>query len=166
MEQAAQLKQQFATLQQIGGGSSTTGATSSVKIPSTAEEAVTQNLYGNLFDTNKRTYEDVLKQPGVQKIYSDLEKMIDQAGIGNVKDTKATGTQAATGVMRDVAAGEAGARLKKAQLELGLVGDIEGDPYGTKGRALTTEQLNVITKGDTLADAAFSIRRKSFRMDE
>ena len=87
--------------------SETTGATSSVKIPSTAEEAVTQNLYGNLFDTNKRTYEDVLKQPAVQKIYSDLEKMIDQAGIGNVKDTKATGTQAATGVMRDVAAGEA-----------------------------------------------------------
>ena len=81
--------------------------------------------------------------------------MIDQAGIGNVKDTKATGTQAATGVMRDVAAGEAGARLKKAQLELGLVGDIEGDPYGTKGRALTTEQLNVITKGDTRADAAW-----------
>ena len=124
-----------------GGPSETTGATSSVKIPSTAEEAVTQNLYGNLFDTNKRTYEDVLKQPGVQKIYSDLEKMIDQAGIGNVKDTKATGTQAATGVMRDVAAGEAGARLKKTQLELGLVGDIEGDPYGTKGGALTTEQL-------------------------
>ena len=95
----------------------------------------------------------MFKTTGVQRIYADLEKMIDQAGISNVKDTKATGTQAATGVMRDVAAGEAGARLKKAQLELGLVGDIEGDPYGTKGRALTTEQLNVITKGDTDADA-------------
>jgi len=151
MEQALQVVSSL----QGGGPSETTGAPSSVKIPSTAEEAVTQNLYGSLFDTNKRTYEDVLKQPGVQKIYSDLEKMIDQAGIGNVKDTKATGTQAATGVMRDVAAGEAGARLKKAQLELGLVGDIEGDPYGTKGRALTTEQLNVITKGDTRADAAW-----------
>ena len=119
------------------------------------EEIVRADVSGNLLDTNRRTYEDVLKQPGVQRIYADLEKMIDQAGIGNVKDTKATGTQAATGVMRDVAAGEAGARLKKAQLELGLVGDIEGDPYGTKGRALTTEQLNVITKGDTRADAAW-----------
>ena len=101
MEQrVAQLKQQLANIDAIAGGSSTTGATSSVKIPSTAEEAVAQNLYGNLFNTNKRTYEDVLKQPGVQRIYADLEKMIDQAGIGNVKDTKATGTQAATGVVR------------------------------------------------------------------
>ena len=121
----------------------------------TLEEIVKADVSGNLLDTNRRTYEDVLKQPGVQRIYSDLEKMIDQAGIGNVKDTKATGTQAATGVMRDVAAGEAGARLKKSQLELGLVGDIEGDPYGTKAGALTSTKLGLLSKGDTDNDKSF-----------
>lgn len=119
------------------------------------EEIVRADVSGNLLDTNRRTYEDVLKQPGVQRIYADLEKMIDQAGIGNVKDTKATGTQAATGVMRDVAAGEAGARLKKAQLELGLVGDIEGDPYGTKAGALTSTKLGLLSKGDSENDKQF-----------
>ena len=119
------------------------------------EEIVRADVSGNLLDTNRRTYEDVLKQPGVQRIYADLEKMIDQAGIGNVKDTKATGTQAATGVMRDVAAGEAGARLKKAQLELGLVGDIEGDPYGTKAGALTSTKLGLLSKGDTDNDKSY-----------
>ena len=126
---------------------------------STAEPSITDivkaDVSGNLLNTNRRTYEDVLKQPGVQRIYSDLEKMIDQAGIGNVKDTKATGTQAATGVMRDVAAGEAGARLKKAQLELGLVGDIEGDPYGTKAGALTSTKLGLLTEGDSENDKQF-----------
>jgi len=126
---------------------------------STAEPSITDivkaDVSGNLLNTNRRTYEDVLKQPGVQRIYSDLEKMIDQAGIGNVKDTKATGTQAATGVMRDVAAGEAGARLKKAQLELGLVGDIEGDPYGTKAGALTSTKLGLLSKGDTDNDKTY-----------
>ena len=147
MEQAFQVVQSLQT-----GGSSVTP-------PPAPEpsiyETVKADVSGNLLDTNRRTYEDVLKQPGVQRIYADLEKMIDQAGIGNVKDTKATGTQAATGVMRDVAAGEAGARLKKAQLELGLVGDIEGDPYGTKAGALTSTKLGILTQGDSDNDRQF-----------
>ena len=147
MEQAFQVVQSLQT-----GGSSVTP-------PPAPEpsiyETVKADVSGNLLDTNRRTYEDVLKQPGVQRIYADLEKMIDQAGIGNVKDTKATGTQAATGVMRDVAAGEAGARLKKAQLELGLVGDIEGDPYGTKAGALTSTKLGLLTQGDSENDKQF-----------
>lgn len=131
------------------------GTTDKATAEPSIEEIVRADVSGNLLDTNRRTYEDVLKQPGVQRIYADLEKMIDQAGIGNVKDTKATGTQAATGVMRDVAAGEAGARLKKAQLELGLVGDIEGDPYGTKAGALTSTKLGLLSKGDSENDKQF-----------
>ena len=141
------------------------GAGSSVGPPPAPEpsiyDTVKADVSGNLLDTNRRTYEDVLKQPGVQRIYADLEKMIDQAGIGNVKDTKATGTQAATGVMRDVAAGEAGARLKKAQLELGLVGDIEGDPYGTKAGALTSTKLGILTQGDSDNDKAYGAQAGS-----
>ena len=136
---------------QTGGSSETPPPTTNVPVTDMVKADVT----GKLLDTNRRTYEDVLKQPGVQRIYADLEKMIDQAGIGNVKDTKATGTQAATGVMRDVNAGEAGARLKKAQLELGLVGDIEGDPYGTKAGALTSTKLSLLTEGDLDADKNF-----------
>ena len=153
MEQALQVVR---SLQ--GGGSSVTPP--AAPEPS-IREIVKADISGNLLDTNRRTYEDVLKQPGVQRIYSDLEKMIDQAGIGNVKDTKATGTQAATGVMRDVAAGEAGARLKKAQLELGLVGDIEGDPYGTKAGALTSTKLGLLTQGDSDNDKAYGAQAGS-----
>lgn len=147
------MEQAFQVIQSLQGGGS------SVTPPPAPEPSITDivkaDVSGNLLDTNRRTYEDVLKQPGVQRIYADLEKMIDQAGIGNVKDTKATGTQAATGVMRDVAAGEAGARLKKAQLELGLVGDIEGDPYGTKAGALTSTKLGLLTQGDSENDKQF-----------
>ena len=147
------MEQAFQVIQSLQGGGS------SVTPPPAPEPSITDivkaDVSGNLLNTNRRTYEDVLKQPGVQRIYADLEKMIDQAGIGNVKDTKATGTQAATGVMRDVAAGEAGARLKKAQLELGLVGDIEGDPYGTKAGALTSTKLGLLTQGDSENDKQF-----------
>ena len=147
MEQALQVVQSL----QTGGSSETPPPTTNVPVT----DMVRADVTGKLLDTNRRTYEDVLAQPGVQRIYADLEKMIDQAGIGNVKDTKATGTQAATGVMRDVAAGEAGARLKKAQLELGLVGDIEGDPYGTKSGALTSTKLSLLTEGDLDNDKNF-----------
>ena len=147
MQQAFQVVQSL----QTGGSSETPPPTTNVPV----KDMVKADVTGKLLDTNRRTYEDVLAQPGVQRIYADLEKMIDQAGIGNVKDTKATGTQAATGVMRDVAAGEAGARLKKAQLELGLVGDIEGDPYGTKSGALTSTKLSLLTEGDLDNDKNF-----------
>ena len=144
-----------AAAQQVESFTSGTTDKATAEPEPSLEEMVKADISGNLLDTNRRTYEDVLKQPGVQRIYADLEKMIDQAGIGNVKDTKATGTQAATGVMRDVAAGEAGARLKKAQLELGLVGDIEGDPYGTKAGALTSTKLGLLSKGDTDNDKSY-----------
>ena len=147
------MEQAFQVVQSLQTGESSETPPPTTNIPVT--DMVRADVTGKLLDTNRRTYEDVLAQPGVQRIYADLEKMIDQAGIGNVKDTKATGTQAATGVMRDVAAGEAGARLKKAQLELGLVGDIEGDPYGTKAGALTSTKLSLLTEGDLDADKNF-----------
>lgn len=155
LEKLNRLTQELSKIeQQISSGMIIQKQASATPEPS-IREIVKADVSGNLLNTNRRTYEDVLKQPGVQRIYSDLEKMIDQAGIGNVKDTKATGTQAATGVMRDVAAGEAGARLKKAQLELGLVGDIEGDPYGTKAGALTSTKLGLLTQGDSDNDKQF-----------
>jgi len=152
LEKLNRLTQELSKIeQQISSGMIIQKQASATPEPSITD-MVKADVSGKLLDTNRRTYEDVLKQPGVKRIYSDLEKMIDQAGIGNVKDTKATGTQAATGVMRDVAAGEAGGRLKKAQLELGLVGDIESDPYGTKAGALTSTKLGLLTKGDNEND--------------
>lgn len=146
MDAAAQQVESFTS-----GTTTTPPPTTNIPV----KDMVRADVTGKLLNPDRRTYEDVLAQPGVQRIYADLEKMIDQAGIGNVKDTKATGTQAATGVMRDVAAGEAGARLKKAQLELGLVGDIEGDPYGTKSGALTSSKLALLTEGDLDNDENF-----------
>ena len=84
---------------------------------------------------NQRTFEDVVEQPAVQQIFSDLDDMAKKMGFGNIKDTKVTGTGAMTQAIRDKAKGEAAGDAIKLQAKTKLLGDIEGDPFNTKGGA-------------------------------
>ena len=60
-----------------------------------------------------------------------------------------------TQAIRDKAKGEAAGDAIKLQAKTKLLGDIEGDPFNTKGGALTTAKLDQLLEGDLTADAAF-----------
>ena len=59
-----------------------------------------------------------------------------------------------TQAIRDKLKGEAGDAIK-LQAKQKLLGDIEGDPFNTKGGALTTAKLDQLLEGDLTSDQAF-----------
>jgi len=139
--------------QQIAGGI-VVQREKEVKPPQTGKEYVEQDIAGRVMG-NQRTFEDVAKQPAVQQIFSDLDDMAKKMGFGNIKDTKVTGTGAMTQAIRDKAKGEAAGDAIKLQAKTKLLGDIEGDPFNTKGGALTTAKLDQLLEGDLTSDQAF-----------
>lgn len=148
--------------QQIAGGIVVRKEEVQADSPQTGKEYVEQDIAGRVMG-NQRTFEDVAKQPAVQQIFSDLDDMAKKMGFGNIKDTKVTGTGAMTQAIRDKSKGEAAGDAIKLQAKTKLLGDIEGDPFNTKGGALTTAKLDQLLEGDLTADAAF---RQSRDIDE
>ena len=122
--------------------------------PQSAKEYVEADIAGRVTGDN-RTFEDVVEQPAVQQIFSDLDDMAKKMGFGNIKDTKVTGTGAMTQAIRQKLKGEAAGDAIKLQAKTKLLGDIEGDPFNTKSGALTTAKLNELLEGDLTSDAAF-----------
>ena len=154
-EAAAKKQKQLDILdQQIAGGIVVQREEVEVKPPQTGKEYVEQDIAGRVMG-NQRTFEDVVEQPAVQQIFSDLDDMAKKMGFGNIKDTKVTGTGAMTQAIRDKAKGEAAGDAIKLQAKTKLLGDIEGDPFNTKGGALTTAKLDQLLEGDLTSDAAF-----------
>ena len=147
-------KELLAIDQQIASGIVVQREEVEVKTPQTGKEYVEQDIAGRVMG-NQRTFEDVVEQPAVQQIFSDLDDMAKKMGFGNIKDTKVTGTGAMTQAIRDKAKGEAAGDAIKLQAKTKLLGDIEGDPFNTKGGALTTAKLDQLLEGDLTADAAF-----------
>ena len=126
----------------------------STPAPQSGKEYVEQDIAGRVMG-NQRTFEDVVEQPAVQQIFSDLDDMVKKMGFGNIKDTKVTGTGAMTQAIRQKLKGEAAGDAIKLQAKTKLLGDIEGDPFNTKSGALTTAKLNQLLEGDLTSDAAF-----------
>ncbi len=126
----------------------------STPTPQSAKEYVEADIAGRVTGDN-RTFEDVVEQPAVQQIFSDLDDMAKKMGFGNIKDTKVTGTGAMTQAIRQKLKGEAAGDAIKLQAKTKLLGDIEGDPFNTKSGALTTAKLNELLEGDLTSDAAF-----------
>ena len=122
--------------------------------PQSGKEYVEQDIAGRVMG-NRRTFEDVVEQPAVQQIFSDLDDMVKKMGFGNIKDTKVTGSGAMTQAIRQKLKGEAAGDAIKLQAKTKLLGDIEGDPFNTKSGALTTAKLNQLLEGDLTSDAAF-----------
>ena len=147
-------KELLAIDQQIASGIVVQREEVEVKPPQTGKEYVEQDIAGRVMG-NQRTFEDVVEQPAVQQIFSDLDDMAKKMGFGNIKDTKVTGSGAMTQAIRDKAKGEAAGDAIKLQAKTKLLGDIEGDPFNTKGGALTTAKLDQLLEGDLTADAAF-----------
>lgn len=147
-------KELLAIDQQIASGIVVQREEVEVKTPQTGKEYVEQDIAGRVMG-NQRTFEDVVEQPAVQQIFSDLDDMAKKMGFGNIKDTKVTGSGAMTQAIRDKAKGEAAGDAIKLQAKTKLLGDIEGDPFNTKGGALTTAKLDQLLEGDLTADAAF-----------
>jgi len=147
-------KELLAIDQQIASGIVVQREEVEVKPPQTGKEYVEQDIAGRVMG-NQRTFEDVVEQPAVQQIFSDLDDMVKKMGFGNIKDTKVTGSGAMTQAIRDKAKGEAAGDAIKLQAKTKLLGDIEGDPFNTKGGALTTAKLDQLLEGDLTADAAF-----------
>jgi len=150
---AAKQKQLDILDQQIAGGI-VVQREKEVKPPQTGKEYVEQDIAGRVTGNN-RTFEDVVEQPAVQQIFSDLDDMVKKMGFGNIKDTKVTGSGAMTQAIRDKAKGEAAGDAIKLQAKTKLLGDIEGDPFNTKSGALTTAKLNQLLEGDLTSDSAF-----------
>ena len=147
-------KELLAIDQQIASGIVVQREEVQVGSPQTGIEYVQQDIAGGT-KGNQRTFQDVVEQPAVQQIFSDLDDMVKKMGFGNIKDTKVTGTGAMTQAIRDKAKGEAVGDTAKLQAKTKLLGDIEGDPFNTKGGALTTAKLNQLLEGDLTADAAY-----------
>ena len=126
----------------------------STPTPQSAKEYVEADIAGRVTGDN-RTFEDVVEQPAVQQIFSDLDDMAKKMGFGNIKDTKVTGSGAMTQAIRQKLKGEAAGDAIKLQAKTKLLGDIEGDPFNTKSGALTTAKLNELLEGDLTSDAAF-----------
>ena len=122
--------------------------------PQSAKEYVEADIAGRVTGNN-RTFQDVVEQPAVQQIFSDLDDMVKKMGFGNIKDTKVTGSGAMTQAVRQKLKGEAAGDAIKLQAKTKLLGDIEGDPFSTKSGALTTAKLNELLEGDLTSDAAF-----------
>ena len=152
---AAEKQKQLNILdQQIAGGLLVQREKAEVKPPQTGKEYVEQDIAGRVMG-NQRTFEDVVEQPAVQQIFNDLDDMAKKMGFGNIKDTKVTGTGAMTQAIRDKLKGEAAGDAIKLQAKTKLLGDIEGDPFNTKGGALTTAKLDQLLEGDLTSDQAF-----------
>ena len=147
-------KELLAIDQQIASGIVVQREEVEVKPPQTGKEYVEQDIAGRVTGNN-RTFEDVVEQPAVQQIFSDLDDMVKKMGFGNIKDTKVTGSGAMTLAIRDKAKGEAAGDAIKLQAKTKLLGDIEGDPFNTKSGALTTAKLNQLLEGDLTSDSAF-----------
>ena len=147
-------KELLAIDQQIASGIVVQREEVEVKPPQTGKEYVEQDIAGRVTGNN-RTFEDVVEQPAVQQIFSDLDDMVKKMGFGNIKDTKVTGSGAMTQAIRDKAKGEAAGDAIKLQAKTKLLGDIEGDPFNTKSGALTTAKLNQLLEGDLTSDSAF-----------
>jgi len=154
-EAAAKKQKQLDILdQQIAGGIVVQREEVPVNSPQTGKEYVEADIAGRAMG-NQRTFEDVVEQPAVQQIFSDLDDMAKKMGFGNIKDTKVTGPGAMTQAIRDKSKGEASGDAIKLQAKTKLLGDIEGDPFNTKSGALTTAKLDQLLEGDLTADAAF-----------
>ena len=155
-------KELLAIDQQIATGIIVQKEEVKVELPETGREYVERDLASRAMG-KQRTFEDVVEQPAVQQIFSDLDNMVKKMGFGNIKDTKVTGTGAMTQAIRDKSKGEAAGDAIKLQAKTKLLGDIEGDPFNTKGGTLTTAKLDQLLEGDLTADAAF---RQSRDIDE
>ena len=153
-EAAAKKQKQLDILDQQIAGGIVVQREKEVTTPQTGKEYVERDIAGRVMG-NQRTFEDVVEQPAVQQIFSDLDDMAKKMGFGNIKDTKVTGTGAMTQAIRDKAKGEAAGDAIKLQAKTKLLGDIEGDPFNTKGGALTTAKLDQLLEGDLTSDAAF-----------
>ena len=151
---AAKKQKQLDILDQQIAGGIVVQREKEVTTPQTGKEYVERDIAGRVMG-NQRTFEDVVEQPAVQQIFSDLDDMAKKMGFGNIKDTKVTGTGAMTQAIRDKAKGEAAGDAIKLQAKTKLLGDIEGDPFNTKGGALTTAKLDQLLEGDLTSDAAF-----------
>ena len=153
-EAAAKKQKQLDILDQQIAGGIVVQREKEVTTPQTGKEYVERDIAGRVMG-NQRTFEDVVEQPAVQQIFSDLDDMAKKMGFGNIKDTKVTGTGAMTQAIRQKLKGEAAGDAIKLQAKTKLLGDIEGDPFNTKGGALTTAKLDQLLEGDLTSDAAF-----------
>jgi len=129
-----------------GGGNNLTTGTDAVK-----KYLKDVRLGGNQAAKTK-TYAEVMQDPEVKKLFDDYNEYVTKAGLGNIKSRKVGGTSDLIGVRRDRIGGEAKAEKEILDKKVGLLEEIEGDPYGYKQAKLTNTELNLLSGGNNAAD--------------
>ena len=122
----------------------------------TGKDAVEQYIddvrLGGNQSAKTKSFEEVMQDPEVKKLFDDYNDYVTKAGLGNIKSRKVGGTSDLIGVRRDMIGGEAKAEKEILDKKVGLLEEIEGDPYGYKQAKLTNTELNIKSGGNIAAD--------------
>ena len=129
-----------------GGGNNLTTGKDAV------EKYIDDVRLGGNQSAKTKSFEEVMQDPEVKKLFADYDDYVTKAGLGNIKSRKVGGTSDLIGVRRDMIGGEAKAEKEILDKKVGLLEEIEGDPYGYKQAKLTNTELNIKSGGNIAAD--------------
>ena len=97
-----------------------------------------------------------MQDPEVKKLFDDYNEYVTKAGLGNIKSRKVGGTSDLIGVRRDMIGGEAKAEKEILDKKVGLLEEIESDPYGYKQAKLTNTELDILSGGNNAANENYA----------